>query len=594
MTTLERCIRTAQHRLWLNDWIHRLMFCTAIAGASYAAFVLVTRLYGWVVPYAVVGACLGAGALLVSLVWATLVRPSATVAAARLDNAAGLRERVSSGRYCLDSSDPFAQAVVADADRVAANLSVRQHIPLTLPASLPCTAGSIALAALMFLVTPGLLKSDETAEDETQSTLVAETHVAVKRQMDAVRKMAETNPALEEFKDKLGELDKDAGGNLKRPADIRHSKMKRLDKLVDAVKKKRANAKYGKAGATRKMLRGIKTPESTNSATRKLTKSLAQGDFKSAREELKKLQETLATLKSEQDKEMVAKLSKQLAALAKQLDQTSKSKKLKEKLEQAGVKPEDIERMLENLKKKDLDQLKKQLEKSGMNQQQIEKLAKQLQQQQQGGSTCKNLSTSINQASTAMISGQMGEAMAGLQMADAQLSELEQLEQEMSQLDAAAAAMQNAKDNIDKPCSACKGSGMSGGKPCSLCQGSGGKGAGGGMGKMGRGRGGLAPERETSVGFKIERAKVKTGQGAIIGQFFFKGEQVKGAVDSSLAEMVTAAERDATDLINRDRIPRQYQKAVKAYFSQVKDRADAADDTNGSAGRSSTPATKDE
>ena len=47
-------------------------------------------------------------------------------------------------------------------------------------------------------------------------------------------------------------------------------------------------------------------------------------------------------------------------------------------------------------------------------------------------------------------------------------------------------------------------------------------------------------------------------------------------------------------MINRDRIPRQYQKAVKAYFSQVKDRADAADDTSGSAGRSSTPATKDE
>ena len=241
------------------------------------------------------------------------------------------------------------------------------------------------------------------------------------------------------------------------------------------------------------MLRGIKTPESTDSATQKLTKSLAQVDFKAAREELKKLQETLATLKSEHDREMVAKLSKQLAELAKQLDQASKNKKLMEKLEQAGVKPEDIKRMLENLKKKDLDQLKKQLEKSGMSQQQIEKLAKQLQRQQQGGSTCKNLSTSIDQASKAMNTGQMGEAMAGLQMADAQLSELEQLEQEMLQLDAAAAAMQNAKDNIDKPCSVCKGSGMSGGKACGRC-----KGSGGGMGKRDQGRGGLAPEQATS------------------------------------------------------------------------------------------------
>lgn len=89
------------------------------------------------------------------------------------------------------------------------------------------------------------------------------------------------------------------------------------------------------------------------------------------------------------------------------------------------------------------------------------------------------------------------------------------------------------------------------------------------MGKLGRGRGGLAPEQQTDVGFKTERAKVHTGKGAIIGQFLVDGEQVKGEVSSSLEEIVTAAEHDASDRINRNRIPRQYQKAVKAYFSNV-------------------------
>lgn len=32
---------------------------------------------------------------------------------------------------------------------------------------------------------------------------------------------------------------------------------------------------------------------------------------------------------------------------------------------------------------------------------------------------------------------------------------------------------------------------------------------------------------------------------------------------------MTAGERDASDRINRDRVPRQYQKAVKEYFSNV-------------------------
>ena len=90
------------------------------------------------------------------------------------------------------------------------------------------------------------------------------------------------------------------------------------------------------------------------------------------------------------------------------------------------------------------------------------------------------------------------------------------------------------------------------------------------MGKLGRGRGGLAEEQETNVAFKHERAKVHTGKGAIIGQFLVDGEQAKGEVKSVLAEVASAAERDASDRINRDRIPRQYQKAVKEYFSNVK------------------------
>jgi len=84
------------------------------------------------------------------------------------------------------------------------------------------------------------------------------------------------------------------------------------------------------------------------------------------------------------------------------------------------------------------------------------------------------------------------------------------------------------------------------------------------------GRGGLAPEDGTSgFGYKIHRQKVHTGKGRIIGQFLVDAEQLKGGVTSELVEVVAAEERDAADAINRDRIPRQYQKAVKEYFSYV-------------------------
>jgi len=72
------------------------------------------------------------------------------------------------------------------------------------------------------------------------------------------------------------------------------------------------------------------------------------------------------------------------------------------------------------------------------------------------------------------------------------------------------------------------------------------------------------------VGFKTERGKVAVGKGGISGAFLVDGEQVPGEVGASVSEVVSAAERDASDRIKRDRIPRQYQDAVKAYFSSVK------------------------
>jgi hypothetical protein len=89
------------------------------------------------------------------------------------------------------------------------------------------------------------------------------------------------------------------------------------------------------------------------------------------------------------------------------------------------------------------------------------------------------------------------------------------------------------------------------------------------MGKLGRGRGGLAPEQQTSIGFKTERQKVPTTKGVSIGEMLVDGEQVKGEVSSEFVEVVVASERDATDRVKRNRVPRQYQKAVKDYFSNV-------------------------
>jgi hypothetical protein len=578
MTQLERQIDKARHRLWLNRWFHDASAAVAVAAAVFGLVVLVQRLFDAAIPLFWIGVALGAVALIVSVVRTVVGREDRIRAAARLDQAAGLRERLSTGCFCVGDDDPFARAVVVDAERISGSLSARQHLPLRMPKPAGWSLVSVVGAALMFLISPGLLARSEATEAKEQAAQLEQTAVAVKRKMDAVRKMAETTPALQELKDHLDGRDLAPAEKLRKPADLRHQAMKKIDRLADAVKQKRASTEYEAAREMRKMMRGLKVPQSADTATQKLSKALAKGDFKTAKEEVNVLREQLATLKSEQDKELAAKLSKQLTDMAKQLEQLASDEKLAQKLEQAGIKKEDAERLLESLKKEDLDQLQKELEKQGLTPKQAQKMAQQMKRQQQAGGMAQQLAQALGQGAQAG-QGQSSNAVAGLSAAADQLSELELLQQEMNQLDAALADLQNARADLGQP-----------GPP-----GGGGQKPGPGMGQLGQGRGSLAPEEETAIGFKTERGEVKTGEGAIIGQFLFEGEQVKGDVSSSLTEIVSAAEHDASDRINRNRIPRQYHQAVKSYFSTMQRSIADANLTNpATAGGGTTDESKDD
>ncbi|MBU0717549.1 MAG: hypothetical protein KJ749_04810 [Planctomycetes bacterium] len=556
MTECQRQIRRAQRRLWFNRWLGEFSWSVAAGALLFAVVVAVQRLFALPLPLLWIATGLGVGSAIASVIWLALTREEAVEAATRLDEAAGLRERISSSHFCEGSDDPFARAVQADAEQISSAVTVKQHIPLLVPRPLSWTVGSVVLAALMFLITPGLLAGIEASDAAADQELIEQTKAVIKQRMDAVRELAEKTPGLEDLKADL-KLDRQAGGMLRRPGDIRHEAVKKIDKLADAVKKKQRSDDYERVQAMRKMMRRLTTPESPDATTAKLNRALQKGDFKSAQEEIQAMKEQLATLKSKEDKEMVARVSKDLDKLAKQLEQLAKDEKLAQQLEQAGIKKEDLERMLENLSKKDLDQLREQLAKKGMTQQQIDKLVKQMQAQRQCGKCAGQLAKGLAQAASAGAAGQAQDMATGLNQAADQLSALEQLEQEMNQLDATMAELQNARNDIGNCGSKCNGPGQGDN--------------GSGMGNLGRGRGGLAPEQQTAVDFQVEKAKVQTTKGAIIGQFLVEGEQVKGEVKAGLGDVVTAAEHDASDRINRNRIPRQYQKAVKEYFSQMRE-----------------------
>ena len=99
MTQLERQIDAAKRRLWLNRWLGTTCWAIAIAATSFAFVVLIQRLYDAPVPLLGIGGAMLAGAVIASTVWLVVKREDAPAAAAALDEAAGLRERLSSGWF---------------------------------------------------------------------------------------------------------------------------------------------------------------------------------------------------------------------------------------------------------------------------------------------------------------------------------------------------------------------------------------------------------------------------------------------------------------------------------------------------------------
>ena len=450
--TLNQQIAAAQRRLWANRFLAKLTFAFAVGVFIFALVWTVQRLFDFHWPLGWIAAALGSVILIASFIWTVATRENALTAGAHLDQAAGLRERVSTSQYCAQSDDEFAGAVVADAENAVRGIQVRRLIRLTPPPQWGWALAAGLFAGVPLLIPSGLLKPAQAKASEEKKATIESTRVAVKHQMDQLRDLVEKTPALEDVKPKDEELDLGGVTKEQSPSDIRHEALKKIDRYEDALRQKKNSDRYDALNKTKKMMRAVKPPGSEEAATQKLAKSLQQGDFKTAREEIENLKEQLATLKSEEDKEMVQKIGQQLEDLSKQLDRVARDEKLARELEQAGIKKEDVEKMLERLSKKDLEQLQKKLEESGMSKEQAEKLARQLEKKQGLKSMSSKLAQSMKGSAGAAKAGEAENAAEKLSQASEQLSELEQLEQEMAQLDAAASAMADAKKDIEQQC----------------------------------------------------------------------------------------------------------------------------------------------
>lgn len=470
MPTVEQQVGRARRRLIVNLFMRWAALGVLIAAGAWTASLLVERLFVLGLPIWHGLWAAGLAALLIAAIGTTLGRVNPFQAAVAIDQAAGLRERLSTALAVARDPDPFARAVVDDAEKIAGRLHVPAHIRYQTPALLPWSAACMAAAGLLafFMPTLNLLANQPARQTEQQRTQVdlerRDINVEIEARLNRIKEMAENNPALKDLAADLKPIEAPQEP-LATPEDIRREAAKRLDKVAERLSQEKENPALD---ASRDLQRALSSlpQQPGQSPTSDLSKALASGDFEGARKALEEMQKDVseAAAKSDpQSQQKLEQMQQQLKRLAEQLAELDDALYLQKELEKkAGLSEEEAKKLVKDLAKMDPKQLEKELQRQladkGVSDKQIKELAKKFQQQQQAKQQCQNMSKALAQAAKALQqcnspgsgSGASQEAAAALADAAEQMSNLEMTEQLANELEAQLAEMQSLRDNITK------------------------------------------------------------------------------------------------------------------------------------------------
>mgnify|MGYP001603307597 CR=1 FL=1 len=592
MTLIEQQVRKTQHRLWMNRWLRVWGWWLTGATAAWVVAWVAVRLFSlrWPMGWAALGGL--AVSIMGAIVWLVLTREARDRAAVVLDEAAGLKERISTGLHVWNNSDdPFAQAVVADAQRAVAGITARAFIPIRWPGSLSISAMCLLVGVLSLLLPEfDLLKKKETrASDAARLAELNRVRSVVAKPISAIQKIAEKSDDLNLDKE-LKALE-EAAKRETDPSVVRRETAKHLDKVEDALKAKAESEKYQQLNETKKRFKQMASPDDPKGQLSQLMESLNRGDLKQAQEQIKKAQEQLAknARDSKADPGKVEEMKQQLKELSDKLNKAAEDKQSERDLKNAGASEADVQRVFDALAKKDKAQLEKlakelseRMKDGGAMKEQMEKLINKMQSRQESCKQMKEMADKMAEACKNAGQGDTQAAQDALGQAGQMLSQMEQVEQSLNDLESQMSELDKAREGMsekgegegegEKPedqseCEQCKGKGTKEGGQCGGCKGTGKK-------KHGHGKGSdpLESTDEMEVKYINKREKTPQSQGGqVIGQEYVKSRQLKNVSQAELYDAAKAAEAEATDSLDKERIPRAYRRGVRTYFDRLGD-----------------------
>jgi len=492
MSGIESQIKQAQKRLWFNRWLRQWGWSLLSATAAWTLAWIVDRLFALKLPmgWAALGGL--AASLIAAAIWLISTREPIAAAAVALDVAAQLRERISSSLYARgQAGDPFAEAVMADAERAAAGLSARKFFPVRWTGSLSLSA-AVILIALLSLLLPEfdiLGNKEALAKESARLNRVKQAQTVLAQPVSTMQQIAEKNPDLE-----MGKDVKDLQEALKRqqnadPDVLRRETVKKIDRLQDALKQKADSDRYKALAEAKKRLQQAGQLSDPKSELGKLMENLSAGDFNEAQKSIKELQEKLAKRAKSggADAKQAEQMRKQLDELAQKVQKAAEDKQSEQELKNAGMSEEEAKRTLDALSKKDPKQLEKmakelseRLKDKGVSEQQIKDMMQKIQQRQQACNQCKQMSSKMAEAGRKLEKGDTQAAADELGEAAEMLDEMEQMEQDLNDIESQMAQLSEEREGLNdqKPgdglCKQCNGTGFQkDGSPCPACKGSG-------------------------------------------------------------------------------------------------------------------------
>ncbi len=560
----------AQRRLNANLFFEQLALGVAAGAVGLALAVIVGRTFGvhWPLWASLGGA--GLVAAVVTIAGVALRRANRLRAALALDEAAGLKERLSSALTIAASADPFSQAALRDAEQHADRVHLPTQMPLRAPRLWPWSIAGSGLAALavMFMPTLKLFAADPVQDAADSKAVVKEREAvtaAVNQQINKIKEMAEGDKSLEALAKDLKPLDL-VDKPTRTPEDVRREAIKKIDQIASKLEQKQSEQNSEAQRELKRMLAGLK-PELQKSGDNELTQSLAKGDFQGAKKNLQDVKKQLEDAARKGDAEAqkkIAEIQKKLEDLSKQLDKLADNKQLQKELEnKAGLSEEAAKKLLEQVQKMDPKDVQKALEKaladSKLTPEQLKQLAQKIAQNKQAQEACKQLAQAMQQAAQQCQKpggegeGQDGQQSSGLDAAMGQLSDMEMAEQMMNELEGQLAELGELREGI------CQGN-----KPGKKNDEIGQQG-----GQEGLGYGARIGEEKSAHKLKPTKEKTQRQGGEIIGQMLVDGPQLKGEAQAEVRAAISSELRDASDAIERDEVPRQYERVLRVYFDSL-------------------------